>query len=59
MFKLQLQTNPKAKKRNRFWFFVEEIVRDLKHDGLAGVNWVMVNEAAGDSEWSKLSEAER
>ena len=48
-----------GKKRNKFYFFVEEIVRDLKQDGLNNVNWVMVNEAAGDAEWSKLGDGER
>jgi len=48
-----------GKKRNKFYFFVEEMVRDLRQDGLTNVSWVMVNDAAGDQEWSKLGEAER
>ena len=48
-----------AKKRNKFYFFIEEIVRDLKQDGLTCVNWCMVNYAAGDSEWARCDEAQR
>ena len=48
-----------GKKRNKFYYFVEEIVRDLRHDGLKNVNWIMVNEAAGDEEWSKLGDSEK
>ena len=54
-----LNATMSGKKRNRFWFFVEEIVRDLKQDGLSQVNWGMVNNAAGDREWQKLSDSER
>ena len=48
-----------GKKRNRFYYFVEEMVRDLKADGLNHVHWVMVNKAAGDQEWTRLSETQR
>ena len=48
-----------GKKKNKFFFFVEEMVRDLKQDGLTGVTWVLVNDVAGNAEWSRLGEAER
>ena len=48
-----------GKKRNKFYYFVEEMVRDLRQDGLKNVTWIMVNAAAGDEEWSKLGDGEK